>query len=102
MDQIIGAVDKKRAKAAVVRGQEGEDWVKDALLEAFPDINGSQVFLTRQPHCGDIVLRLESGMTIMFEVKNYTASPVKNMGGQGGQQLAKFFSDAEQTRLGYR
>ena len=85
----------------MVRGQEGEDWVLDALREAFPAMNGSQAFLTKQPHCGDIVLRLESGMTIMFEVKNYTASPVKNMG-QGGQQLTKFFTDADQTRLGYR
>ena len=60
-----------------------------------------QVFLTKQPHCGDIVLRLENGIDIMFEVKNYTASPVKNLW-QGSQQLNKFFSDAEQTRLGYR
>ena len=38
----MGAVDKKRVKTAVVRGQEGEDWVMDALREAFPTINGCQ------------------------------------------------------------
>ena len=99
LNQILGAVDTRRVRTATALGQEGEDWVLGALHEAFPALTGCKAFLTKKPHCGDIVLQTEN-MSFMFEVKNYKASPLK---GQGqGQQLDKFFSDAIRPGSGYR
>ena len=69
-----------------------------ALKNAFP--NNSKVALTGAGGCGDIVLEI-NGKRMMFEVKNYASG--RTVKGQGkGKELEKFFTDAEQTKLGRR
>ena len=69
-----------------------------ALKNAFP--SNAKVALTGAGGCGDIVLEI-NGKRMMFEVKNYASG--RTVKGQGkGKELEKFFTDAEQTKLGRR
>ena len=69
-----------------------------ALKKAFP--GNDKVALTGGGGCGDIVFGI-NGKWIMFEVKNYAAG--RTVKGQSkGKEIEKFFTDAEQTKLGQR
>ena len=69
-----------------------------ALKNAFP--SNAKVALTGEGGCGDILFEI-NGKRIMFEVKNYANG--RTVKGQGkGKELEKFFTDAEQTKLGRR
>ena len=69
-----------------------------ALKKAFP--TNAEVAFTGAGGYGDIVFGI-NGKLIMFEVKNYDKG--KTVKGQDkGKELEKFFTDAEQTKLGHR
>ena len=108
------ALKKSAAKQPTVAGQigcvppntnlsfstysfSGEDWVEEALREAFP--SPAQVAGTGQGGCGDLTFAID-GKRIMFEVKNYANGTIK--GQKKGEEINKFFSDVQQTKLGYR
>ena len=69
-----------------------------ALKNGFP--SNAKVALTGSGGCGDITFGI-NGKRIMFEVKNYASG--KTVKGQNkGKEVEKFFTDAEQTKLGRR
>ena len=69
-----------------------------ALKKAFQ--TNAEVAFTGAGGYGDILIRI-NGKLIMFEVKNYDKG--KTVKGQNkGKELEKFFTDAEQTKLGHR
>ena len=69
-----------------------------ALKNAFP--SNAKVAFTGAGGCGDISFG-SNGKRIMFEVKNYASG--KTVKGQNkGKDIEKFFTDAEQTKLGRR
>ena len=70
----------------------GEDWVAAALTAA-------KVEILCENGCGDISFEI-NGRRVMFEVKNYEKGTVK--GRNKGEEIAKFFRDAQQINLGYR
>ena len=75
----------------------GEDWVAAALTAAFP--SPAKVEILCENGCGDISFEI-NGRRVMFEVKNYEKGTVK--GRNKGEEIAKFFRDAQQINLGYR
>ena len=75
----------------------GEDWVAAALTAAFP--SPARVEILCENGCGDISFEI-NGRRVMFEVKNYEKGTVK--GRNKGEEIAKFFRDAEQMHQGYR
>ena len=75
----------------------GEDWVAAALTAAFP--SPARVEILCENGCGDISFEI-NGRRVMFEVKNYEKGTVK--GRNKGEEIAKFFRDAQQINLGYR
>ena len=75
----------------------GEDWVAAALTAAFP--SPARVEILCENGCGDISFEI-NGRRVMFEVKNYERGTVK--GRNKGEEIAKFFRDAEQIHQGYR
>ena len=76
----------------------GEEWVAAALTAAFPSPAKVEI-LQGQNKCGDISFEF-SGRRVMFEVKNYERGTVK--GRNKGEEITKFFRDAEQIHQGYR
>ena len=69
-----------------------------ALKNAFP--SNAKVAFTGAGGCGDITFGI-NGKKMMFEVKNYASG--KTVKGQNkGKEIEKFFTDAEQTKLGQR
>ena len=69
-----------------------------ALKNAFP--SNAKVAFTGAGGCGDITFGI-NGKKMMFEVKNYASG--KTVKGQNkGKDIEKFFTDAEQTKLGRR
>ena len=69
-----------------------------ALKNAFP--SNAKVAFTGAGGCGDITFGI-NGKKMMFEVKNYASG--RTVKGQGkGKEIEKFFTDAEQTKLGHR
>ena len=69
-----------------------------ALKNAFP--SNAKVAFTGAGGCGDITFGI-NGKKMMFEVKNYASG--RTVKGQGkGKEIEKFFTDAEQTKLGQR
>ena len=69
-----------------------------ALKKSFP--TNAEVAFTGAGGYGDILIWI-NGKLIMFEVKNYDKG--KTVKGQNkGKELEKFFTDAEQTKLGQR
>ena len=69
-----------------------------ALKKSFP--TNAEVAFTGAGGYGDILIRI-NGKLVMFEVKNYGKG--KTVKGQNkGKELEKFFTDAEQTKLGHR
>ena len=69
-----------------------------ALKNAFP--SNAKVAFTGAGGCGDITFGI-NGKKMMFEVKNYASG--KTVKGQNkGKEIEKFFTDAEQTKLGRR
>ena len=76
----------------------GEEWVEGALIKAFPS-PAKVASLKGENMCGDIALEI-NGRNIMFEVKNYESGTVK--GRNKGDEIKKFFRDAQQIKLGYR
>ena len=69
-----------------------------ALKNGFP--SNAKVALTGAGGCGDITFGI-NGKRIMFEVKNYASG--RTVKGQSkGKEIEKFFTDAEQTKLGQR
>ena len=69
-----------------------------ALKNAFP--SNAKVAFTGAGGCGDITFGI-NGQKMMFEVKNYASG--KTVKGQNkGKEIEKFFTDAEQTKLGRR
>ena len=109
------ALKKSAAKQPTVAGQigcvppntnlsfstysfSGEDWVEEALREAFPS-PAKVASLKGQSGCGDLTFVID-GKRIMFEVKNYANGTIK--GQKKGEEINKFYSDAQQTKLGYR
>ena len=76
-------------KLAIVKGNEGEDFVLSCLKEAFP--NNTGIIKTSEHKCGDIIFRVEnSDKLLMFEVKNTNrnVNAINN-----GKDYEKFFSD---------
>ena len=69
-----------------------------ALTDAFPS-PAKVVSLRGINGCGDISFEI-NGRRIMFEVKNYEKGTVK--GRNKGEEINKFFRDAQQKHLGYR
>ena len=72
--------------------------MEEALREAFPS-PAKVSSLKGQSGCGDLTFAID-GKRIMFEVKNYASGTIK--GQKNGEEIKKFFSDAQQTQLGYR
>ena len=71
-------------------GEQGEEWVVEALQAAFP--TNTSIARTSSPHSGDIVMRLENtGKTIMIEVKALASGAVS--GRSGGAEIDKFYRD---------
>ena len=69
-----------------------------ALKKAFQ--TNAEVAFTGAGGYGDIVFGINDKL-IMFEVKNFDKG--KTVKGQNkGKELEKFFTDAEQTKLGHR
>ena len=69
-----------------------------ALKNAFP--SNAKVAFTGAGGCGDITFGI-NGKKMMFEVKNYASG--RTVKGQNkGKEIEKFFTDAEQTKLGRR
>lgn len=77
----------------------GEGWVAAALTAAFPSPARVEI-LQGQNNCGDISFEI-NGRRIMFEVKNHgNGTTVK--GRNKGEEINKFFRDAQQIHQGYR
>eukprot|EP00092_Neocalanus_flemingeri_P004035 GFUD01004344.1.p1 GENE.GFUD01004344.1~~GFUD01004344.1.p1 ORF type:complete len:393 (+),score=129.17 GFUD01004344.1:135-1181(+) len=80
-------------------GQQGEEYVLQALKTAFP--NNTKIFYTKKNQCGDIVFNIENtSKWIMFEVKDVETSNIKNH--KQGNDLKKFYEDSETNKLGYK
>ena len=67
------------------------------MTAAFP--SPARVEILCENGCGDISFEI-NGRRVMFEVKNYERGTVK--GRNKGEEIAKFFRDAQQINLGYR
>ena len=102
ISQILATLEaqKKQSTPAAI-GQRGVEWVVETLKKAFPPQAGPfKVFQTGQTQCGDAVLQLSGDCRIMVEVKYYMKGNVKSQ--NKGNEVKKFFEDAQQTKLGYR
>ena len=80
-------------------GQEGEEYVLQALKIAFP--NNKRIFQTKQNQCGDIMFNIENtNKWIMFEVKDVEGPNIKNH--KQGSDIKKFYTDSKTNKLGYQ
>ena len=90
----IELLKEKVVRAEVVTapriGEQGEEWVEEALRAAFP--TNTSIARTSSPHSGDILMRLENtGKTIMIEVKAHASGAVS--GKSNGAEIDKFYRD---------